>query len=121
MKSYSTHLFVALCALLAVPGGEAQAQGSSPIEPEGPQARLLVGPVLGVSRRLPSGGCRPVPAGESCPVFEQGSGWGFLAGMTAEILLGENWSLIPRLTYASRPGSFTRELPDALVLLPGTT
>ena len=124
MKSYSSYLFAALCALLLVPGREALAQddlGSSPIDFEVPRASVLIGPVIGVNRNFHTGGFRTVTADESCPVFEKGSGWGFLAGITAELLLGESWSLIPRLTYESRPGSFTSELPDALVLLPGTT
>jgi len=121
MKSYSSLLFAALCALLLVPSRAAHAQGgSNPIEPEVPKASVLIGPVIGGNRNFHTGGFRTVTADESCPVFEQGSGWGFFGGLTAELLLGESWSIIPRLTYESRPGSFTSELPDALVLLPGT-
>lgn len=120
MKSYSSLVFAALCALLLAPADEAVAQGSSPIDFEVPRASVLVGPVIGVNRNFHTGGFRTVTADESCPVFESGSGWGFLGGITAELLLGESWSLIPRLTYESRPGSFTSELPDALVLIPGT-
>jgi hypothetical protein len=123
MKSYSSLLLAALSALLLIPSGDALAQdlGSSPIDFEIPRASVLIGPVIGVNRNFHTGGFRTVTADESCPVFEQGSGWGFLGGITAELLLGESWSLIPRLTYESRPGSFESELPDALVLLPNTT
>jgi hypothetical protein len=119
MKSYSSLFFAGLCALLLAPAGTAVAQGSSPIDFEVPRASVLVGPVVGVNRNFHTGGFRTITADESCPMFEKGSGWGFLAGITAELLLGEKWSLIPRLTYESRPGSFTSELPDALVLIPG--
>src|SRR5688572_357454 len=118
MKSYSSYLFAGLVALLLVPAPQALAQpalGSNPIEPDWPKASVLIGPVIGLNRNFHTGGFRTVTADESCPVFEQGSGWGFLGGLTAELLLGESWSLIPRLMYESRPGSFHSELPDALV------
>jgi hypothetical protein len=120
MKSYSSLVLAALCALTALPSGEAVAQGSSPIDFETPKASVLVGPVVGLNRNFHTGGFRTVTADESCPVFEEGSGWGFLGGITAELLLGESWSLIPRITYEARPGSFQSELPDALVLLPNS-
>lgn len=121
MKPYSSYIFAALCALLLIPSGGAYADGgSNPLEPVLPKASVLIGPVIGVNRNFHTGGFRTVTADESCPVFEQGSGWGFLGGISAELLFGESWSIIPRVTYESRPGSFTSELPDALVLLPGT-
>ena len=123
MKSYSSYLFAGLCTLLLLPAPQAQAQsglGSNPIEPEVPRASVLIGPVIGLNRNFHTGGFRTVTADESCPVFEKGSGWGFLGGITAELLFGEDWSIIPRLTYESRPGSFQSELPDALVLLPNS-
>ncbi len=121
MKSFPTILRIALGAVLLLSGRVVYAQGgSNPLDPEIQKSKFLVGPVIGINRNFHTGGFKTITEDETCPKFEKGSGWGFLAGITAEFQLGETWSIIPRLTYESRPGSFTSELPSALVLLPGT-
>jgi hypothetical protein len=88
----------------------------NPLDPAKPKSQVLVGPVIGINRNFHSGGFRVIPAPD-CPVFESGSGWGFLAGLTAEFQLGESWSLIPRITYDSRPGEFHQTLDKVPVLI----
>ncbi|MGE3801604.1 MAG: outer membrane beta-barrel protein, partial [Candidatus Kapaibacterium sp.] len=55
-----------------------------------------------------------------CPLFEDGNGWGFLVGLSAEFLpsVDGRWGIIPRITFDQRPGQFRQELPNAKVLLP---
>lgn len=122
MKSFSSLLFALLTALMLLPATEVRAQdnGSNPLDFVMPRAMVLIGPTVGINRNFHTGGFRLIEADASCPVFESGSGWGFVAGLSAELLFGETWSLIPRLTYESRPGSFTQDLPDALVQDPKT-
>lgn len=105
--------------LLATASAEAQPGFSDPITVYPARAPVLVGPVIGVNRNFHSGGFRTVTGDLSCPVFEAGTGWGFLGGMTAEILLTSVSAIIPRVTYESRPATFTSSLPDALVQMSG--
>jgi hypothetical protein len=117
MKSLS---FLLLAALSAIPTPQlfAQEGESNPLDPVQPRAMLLLGPTIGVNRNFHTGGFRTIIADASCPVFNEGSGWGFSAGVSAEFLFGESWSIVPRILYEQRPGSFTQDLPDALVQLP---
>lgn len=98
----------------------ANAQNDNPLDPTKPKSQVLVGPVIGINRNFHSGGFRVIDE-PNCPVFESGTGWGFLAGLTAEFQLGESWSIIPRVTYDSRPGKFEQSLPDVPVLIPSST
>jgi hypothetical protein len=118
MKTFAT-LLLALCCVLIVAGDVAFAQGgSNPLDPVVPKSKVLVGPRIGLNRNFHTGGFRTIDE-PNCPVFEAGSGWGFIAGLTAEFQFGETWSLIPAIAYESRPGQFVQTLPDALVLIPG--
>ena len=109
----------AVALLLPACASIAPSDGSTPITPQSPRAAVLVGPVLGLNRNFHSGGFRTISSDATCPYFEEGTGWGMLGGVTAEMMLTEHSALIPRLTYESRPGSFTSALPDALVQMPG--
>jgi hypothetical protein len=120
---FSLALAAAAVAVLAT---DARAQPraekmSNPIQPMSERAPVLVGPVLGLNRNFHTGGFRTITHDEACPVFAEGSGWGFLAGLTAEIMVAEGAAVIPRVIYESRPGLFESRLPDALVLMPGST
>lgn len=117
-------LALACGATLVAPAtGLAQSEGNrddNPLDPKDPRAKVLVGPRIGTNRNFHTGGFRTIND-PSCPVYESGSGWGFLAGFTAEFQTGATWSIVPAVVYESRPGNFTQELPDAKVLLPGQT
>ncbi len=116
MKTFSTSL-LACCGLILLASTGAFAQ-SNPLDPTVQKSKVLVGPVIGGSQNMHSGGFRTIDE-PNCPVFTSGSGLGILGGITAEFQFGETWSIIPRITYQTRPGSFTQSLPNALVLLPG--
>ena len=117
MKTFSTSI-LACCGALLLGTTTVFAQGSNPLDPTVQKSKVLVGPVIGGTRNMHSGGFRTIDE-PNCPIFTSGSGWGILGGVTAEFQFGETWSIIPRVTYQTRPGSFTQTLPDALVLLPG--
>jgi hypothetical protein len=123
MTIRTVQTFVAGCVLALAGFASANAQGtgesSNPLDFNVPKSQVLVGPVVGVNRNFHTGGFRVIDE-PNCPVFEQGGGWGFLAGLTAEFQLGKSWSIIPRITYEQRPGSFDQELPDVDVLVPGS-
>ncbi len=80
------------------------------------RSRVLVGPTLGLTRNYHSGGFR-IKDEPLCPVFTAGTGVGYLAGITAEFQ-HNSWSIIPRISYESRPGNFTSHLEDAQVFIP---
>lgn len=88
----------------------------NPLESTVHFTKVLVGPVVGGSRDYHTGGFRTVND-PICPVFSQGTGWGPLAGISAEFVMGEAWSLISRICYDNRPGNFRQYLPDAGVLV----
>jgi hypothetical protein len=140
MKTYFTMSWpVAVCAaLLATASARAQVAADtakpaatimqSTIDPEElddplnfrpARPRLLVGPRMGINRNYHSGGFR-VLQGAECPKFQAGTGWGYLGGITAEFAVGTTWSIVPAVTYESRPGYFREELPQAAVLLEGS-
>ncbi len=116
MRTFATLVFV-FCCLVATSGSAAFAQ-SNPLNPTVPKSKVLVGPRIGINRNFHTGGFRTIDD-PNCPEFTSGTGWGFLAGLTAEFQFGETWSIVPSVQYESRPGSFTQTLPDALVLIPG--
>ncbi len=120
MKKAFSLAWVAVCAATLMLPTMASAQGSNPIEFEQPPSKFLAGPRLLLNRNFHTGGFRTIND-VLCPVFDEGSGWGWGAGLTFEYLAGKTWSIVPALTYESRPGSFTQRLPDAEVLLPGAT
>ncbi len=120
MKSTSYKSLAAIVvALLCTFSAHAQdnAGNDNPLDPTQPKSQVLVGPTIGINRNFHSGGFRVIDE-PNCPVFEGGTGWGFLAGLSAEFQLGESWSIIPRFTYESRPGEFQQKLQDVPVLLP---
>jgi hypothetical protein len=120
MKFFSSSSLLALAAVLLLTPTGASAQGSNPLDPTVPRSQVLVGPTVGVTRNYHTGGFRTIDD-PNCPLFEDGSGWGIIAGITAEFQPAPTWSLIPRVTYQTRPAQFSQNLPDAQVLLPGAT
>jgi hypothetical protein len=123
MKLFSVSTLFTSCtiALLAIGAANAQTgDESNPLDFNVPKSQVLVGPVAGVNRNFHSGGFRVIDE-PNCPIFEQGGGWGFLGGISAEFQLGKSWSIIPRIYYEARPGKFQQTLPDVLVLIPGET
>jgi hypothetical protein len=94
---------------------------ANPLDPPAYQSQVLVGPVVGGNRNYHTGGFRTIDE-PGCPTFDQGSGWGYLAGISAEYLpnLRSTWSVIPRVTYEERPGTFVQHLPDVKVAPVGT-
>lgn len=64
-----------------------------------------IGVVVGVDRAYHDGGFRLLTA-SSGRVFENGAGWGYTAGVSLEIGMGRNSSIVARMAYGSRPGNF---------------
>ena len=82
-------------------------------------SQFSIGLTLGFNRNYHSGGFRTIDD-PGCPLFEDGTGWGFHVGLSAEFLPNakSNWGIIPRITFEERPGQFLQRLPNAKVLLP---
>ncbi len=122
MKFLFSATFVLLMAVLVTAPDMAVAQGSNPLDPTVSRKQVLVGPVVGINRNFHTGGFRTIDD-PGCPLFEDGTGWGYIVGLTAEFLPSVNgtWGIIPRVMFEQRPGQFSQELPDAQVLLPGAT
>jgi len=121
MATMRTRAILAAAAVLIAftPALRAQEDdGDNPLNPNDPKSKVLVGPRLGINRNFHTGGFRVI-TDPLCPIFESGGGWGFQVGVTAEIQTGKTWSIVPAVTYESRPGAFTQSLPDAKVLLSG--
>jgi hypothetical protein len=114
-------IFFPILILFAIPVAppKAQAQGDNPLDPTPQRRQILVGPTFAVNRNYHTGGFRTIED-PLCPLFEDGSGWGFAVGLSAEFLpaIDGKWGIIPRITFEQRPGNFRQELPDAKVLLP---
>ncbi|KXK56945.1 MAG: hypothetical protein IPM61_11620 [Chlorobi bacterium] len=91
----------------------------NPLDPNVPRSQIVVGPTVGVTRNWHTGGFRTIDE-PNCPTFEQGAGWGVLAGLTAEYQTPWNWTVVGRVSYQTRPGSFRQYLPDAEVILPSS-
>ncbi|MDB5035653.1 MAG: hypothetical protein JWQ98_2894 [Chlorobi bacterium] len=95
-----------ICAvLLALPvtataqrSDETAETTSTPIEPIPLRARFLIGPRVGANRNFHSGGFRTISEAD-CPKFAQGSGFGYLAGLTAEYVGGSHWGMYPGAFY----------------------
>ncbi len=122
-KRFSILWLLLLCAAVLLAPLMASAQEDeddldNPLNPTRPRSKLLIGPRVGVNRNYHSGGFHTIQEA-LCPTFESGSGWGFLGGLTAEFIPGTSWSIVPAITFDSRPGSFKQELDPTLVLLDG--
>ena len=120
LKKVSLAIFAMLMAIPMIPTQSvAQGGGDNPLDPQPSRRQILVGPTFGVNRNYHSGGFRTIDD-PSCPLFEDGTGWGFNVGLSAEFLPSVNgtWGIIPRITFDQRPGQFRQELPNAKVLLP---
>jgi hypothetical protein len=111
-------LFLALSSLSL--SGCLSPRIANPLDPTKYRSQILAGPVVGVTRNFHTGGFRTIDE-PLCPMFEEGSGWGYLLGVTAEYIprMDGYWSLIPRVTYERRPGNFTEHLPEVPVLPAG--
>ncbi len=116
-----TVFLAALAGILAIPTISYSQKGKdNPLDPSPSRRQILIGPTFSVNRNYHSGGFRTIDD-PSCPLFQDGSGWGFGVGLSAEFLpsINGSWGIIPRITFEQRPGSFHEELPEAQVLLPG--
>ncbi len=122
MKKVFSFSFIALaCAALLAGPQAATAQDAedldNPLNPTQARSAILIGPRIGINRNFHTGGFRTIND-PLCPLFESGSGWGYLAGITAEFIPAKaTWSIIPAVTYESRPGHFEQSLEDLDVLL----
>lgn len=109
-----------VAALLAIPTlSFAKGGDDNPLDPSPSRRQILVGPTFLITRNYHTGGFRTIDD-PGCPLFEDGTGWGFGVGLSAEFLPSVNgsWGIIPRITFEKRPGQFHQELPNAQVLLP---
>src|SRR5207302_9604660 len=89
MKSIRITTIGALCTILFMAASIAMAQSegeSNPLNPTQKRSQVLIGPVFGINRNFHSGGFRTIHE-PNCPIFEQGGGWGFDAGLSAEFQL----------------------------------
>lgn len=127
MKMPLSRFFLSACIAFAAVPAVSDAQifigtkpdikpGSTPIEFDQSPSRILVGPTIGLNHNYHTGGFRIIND-PICPFFQSGSGVGFSAGITAEYDR-EYWSIIPRITYQSRPGEFRQQLEDVQVFIP---
>lgn len=123
MKAAFTRLVAAASIIMAAMPVAAEAQIfigtkplSNPIEFETAEPKILVGPTIGLNRNYHSGGFRTIDEA-ICPFFQSGNGVGFSGGITAEY--GHKyWSIIPRITYQSRPGSFEQQMDNVPIFIP---
>lgn len=118
MKTPCFLLLFALCCLSL--SGCLSPRIANPLDPTKYRSQLLAGPVVGSTRNFHTGGFRTIDE-PLCPLFEQGGGWGYLAGFTTEYIprMDAYWSIIPRVMYERRPGDFQEHLPDVKVLYSG--
>ncbi len=120
-KNLSLALVGLLAIFMALPADSSAQDGrDNPLNPSPSRRQVLVGPTFGMTRNYHSGNFRIIDD-PSCPFFTDGTGWGFLVGLSAEFLpsIDGRWGIIPRISFEQRPATFTEELPDAQVLLPG--
>jgi hypothetical protein len=84
--------------------------------------RNLIGPVAGANRNFHTGGFRTIKD-PLCGVFESGAGQGYLLGLSSEFVISPQGyaSIVPRIMYEQRPGSFRQELAEVKVLMPQTS
>lgn len=113
-----------LCGMFLLDASGLVAQRSystdpNPLDPGKPRSQIVIGPTVGVTRNWHTGGFRTVDD-PNCPIFQQGAGWGILAGLTAEYQTKWQWTVVGRVSYQTRPGAFRQHLPDVEVILPGS-
>lgn len=116
----SLTLFALLFALPAAPQDAVAQDGrDNPLDPQPSRKQVLIGPRFGLTRNYHTGNFRIIED-PNCPLFTDGTGWGYLVGLTAEFLpnLNGTWGIIPAVTFEQRPAQFTEDLPNAKVLLP---
>ena len=120
LRALSVLLVVA--ALLAAPKVYAQHEGTdaNPLGDDRARTRVLIGPVGGIALSHHTGGFRIINE-SSCPVFTDGNAWGYFLGLSGEVQPGATWSIIPRITYESRPGRFHQQLEGARILVDSVT
>lgn len=119
LKAVSLALLGALLALpVSTEIGQAQGGRDNPLDPTPSRRQILIGPSFAINRNYHTGGFRTLE-GATCPFFDDGTGWGYSVGLSAEFLpsINGHWGIIPRITFEQRPGQFTQELPNAKVLL----
>jgi hypothetical protein len=121
MKTSLSRLFAVVGLAVFSAASVAQAQWmigveSDPLGNNLARKAILLGPTVGLNRNYHSGGFRALDQ-PLCPVFQGGSGAGYLFGITGEIQ-HDFWSVIPRVSYESRPGNFSEDLEDADVFIP---
>jgi hypothetical protein len=115
------HLILATLALLGPLFGHVSPTlyASTPLgwSPERPQ--VLVGPTIAINRNYHTGGFPSIKE-PICPVFRNGTGWGYAVGLSAEFAptINSTWGIIPRMTFELRPGQFREDLPDIGVISP---
>lgn len=115
-----TVFLASVAVLLSIPTFSFAKDGDdNPLDPSPSRRQILVGPTFLISRNYHTGGFRTIDD-PGCPLFEDGTGWGYGVGLSAEFLPSVNgsWGIIPRVTFEQRPGQFRQELPNAQVLLP---
>ncbi len=84
------------------------------------ETTIWIGATAGVTFNEHTGNFRIIED-PSCPLFTDGTGTGYLYGLSSKITpsSGEAFSLLSRLTYERRPATFSTLFPSATVLLPG--
>ena len=122
LKTVSLAFLAALFTIPLIPA-DTSAQAASgrdnPLNPTPSRRQVLVGPTFSINRNYHTGGFRTIDD-PGCPLFEDGTGWGYGVGLSAEFLpsVDGRWGIIPRVSFEQRPGQFRQELPNAKVLLP---
>ncbi|MCE2502861.1 MAG: outer membrane beta-barrel protein [Chlorobi bacterium] len=120
LKTVSLAILAIFMAIPMIPAKSVAQDGKdNPLDPTPSRRQILVGPTVGIHRNYHSGGFRTI-SDPVCPFFEDGTGWGFAVGLSAEFLpsVDGRWGIIPRITFEQRPGQFRQELPDVPVLVP---
>ncbi len=81
--------------------------------------KYLLGGIVGYQGNFYSGNFNIFAGGPQCGVFDHGSGWRELGGLTAEMPISGKLSLAPRFLYDNRSGEFVTQHEDNDVLLNG--
>lgn len=108
---------MAMAHAVAIAQVDQVGEESNPLGDNRGKTKVLIGPTFSVNNNAHTGGFRIIND-VNCPMFLGGEGWGYTVGLSAEIQRWGSWSLVPRITYESRPARFKEELEDADVLLP---
>ncbi len=93
-------------------------RGSNPLERDPHKSKVLVGPSAGFSRNFHSGGFKTIDD-PLCGEFRNGAGSGYALGFSAEYPVRPSLSVIARVSFEQRPGSFRQELAEADVIPTG--